>query len=461
MALHTVDRRRTHSTIITYATDLPGDTLPKLRMSEKSVSPQVASQLVRDELILDGNSRQNLATFCTTWVSPDVREIVSDAIDKNLIDKDEYPQTTEIESRCVHILADLWHSPEAATTIGCSTAGSSEAAMLAGLALKWRWRKRRLAAGGATDRPNMVCGPAQICWKKFARYFDVELREIPLREGAVGTAPGDVAQYCDENTIGVIATLGVTFTCAYEPVKEISAALDRLHIERGLDIPLHVDAASGGFVAPFIQPALEWDFRLQRVKSINSSGHKYGLAPLAVGWIVWRDAAELPEELIFRVDYLGGNVPTFALNFSRPAGEIVGQYYNLIRYGREGYRRIQQSCADTAHYLAQEVAAMGPFEVLYDGRGGLPAIVYALKHPGETHFSLYDLSDRVRMRGWQIASYPLPANRQDTVVQRILVRQGVSRDMACLLIDDLTRAVDYFGSHPQSRTREHRPTFQY
>ena len=445
----------------TYASELAARALPKHRMPDAGVSANIAHAIVRDELMLDGNSRQNLATFCTTWVTPEVRALMADCVDKNMIDKDEYPQTAEIESRCVHIMADLWHSPEATTTIGCSTTGSSEAAMLGGLALKWQWRKRRQADGKPADRPNLVCGPVQVCWKKFARYFDVELREIPLARNASGMTPDQVAQYCDENTIGLVPTLGITFTGAYEPVKDVAAALDALHEHTGVDVPIHVDAASGGFIAPFLQPDLEWDFRIPRVKSINTSGHKYGLAPLGVGWVIWRDATELPEELIFRVDYLGGDMPTFALNFSRPGGEIIAQYYNFIRYGREGYRQIQQACADTAQYLGEQVANMGPFTLVYDGVGALPAIAYMLKEPKRAGFSLYDLSDRVRMRGWQIASYPLPPNRDDTVVQRILVRHGVSRDMASLLADDIRRAIDYLKSHPTAYTGEHRPSYHH
>ena len=289
MSLHRVDQTQNGAPVMaaaTYASELAARTLPKHRMPDAGVPANVAHAIVRDELMLDGNSRQNLATFCTTWVSPEVRQLMADCVDKNMIDKDEYPQTAEIESRCVHIMADLWNSPEATTTIGCSTTGSSEAAMLGGLALKWQWRKRRQAAGKPADRPNLVCGPVQVCWKKFARYFDVELREIPLARTASGMTPDQVAKYCDENTIGLVPTLGITFTGAYEPVKDIAAALDALQERTGLDVPIHVDAASGGFIAPFLQPDLEWDFRIPRVKSINTSGHKYGLAPLGVGWVV-------------------------------------------------------------------------------------------------------------------------------------------------------------------------------
>ena len=210
----------------------------------------------------------------------------------------------------------------------------------------------------------------------------------------------------------MIPTLGVTFTGIYEPVAALARALDELQRDSGLDIPIHVDAASGGFIAPFIQQELEWDFRIERVKSISASGHKYGLAPLGVGWVIWRDKAELPEELIFNVDYLGGNMPTFALNFSRPGGQIIAQYYNFLRLGREGYTRIQQACADTAQWLAGEIAKLGPLELVYDGKGALPAVCYKLKEGQDHGFTLYDLSERVRLRGWLIASYPLPANRE-------------------------------------------------
>lgn len=462
MPLHSIDDKtgEIRPTAL-YATDLSRHALPRCRIPDAGVAPQVAYELVHDELLLDGNSRQNLATFCTTRVAPEVRQLMSDCVDKNMIDKDEYPQTAEIESRCVHMIADLWHASDAEPTIGCSTTGSSEAAMLGGLALKWRWRKKRVAAGLPADRPNLVCGPVQICWKKFARYFDVELREIPLLTGATGMAAEQVGRYCDENTIGVVPTLGVTFTGAYEPVREIAEALDALQDDRGLDLPIHVDAASGGFVAPFVQPDLEWDFRIRRVTSINASGHKYGLAPLGVGWVVWRTVSDLPDDLIFRVDYLGGDLPTFALNFSRPAGEIIAQYYNFIRHGRNGYRALQQACLDTARSLADEVTAMGPFDMVYDGRGGLPAIAYTLRDPMRAGFSLYDLSDRLRMRGWQIASYPLPPDRQDTVVQRILIRYGVSRDMATMLADDIRCALTHFSKHPLAPSVQHRPSYHH
>jgi glutamate decarboxylase len=424
--------------------------VPKYKIPPAERSARTAYALVHDELLLDGNSRQNLATFCTTWIEPEARALLEECIDKNMCDKDEYPQTAEIENRCVHIMADLWNSPDGANTIGCSTTGSSEAAMLGGLAAKWRWRAKRRAQGKSVDKPNLVCGAVQVCWHKFGRYFDVEVREVPVEGDRLMISPAEVLARCDENTIMVVPTLGLTMSCQYEPVEAIAHALDQLERDTGLDIPIHVDAASGGFLAPFCQPDIVWDFRLPRVKSINASGHKFGLAPLGVGWVVWRDHADLPEDLIFRVNYLGGDMPTFALNFSRPAGQIVCQYYNFLRLGFEGYRRVQNACYHTAQHLAAEIGKMGPFRIIHDGNGGLPAVCWTLTDSARSHFSLYDLSDRLRARGWQVPAYSMPPNREDLVVQRILVRHGVSRDLGDILLEDIGRSLATLEKHPVS-----------
>ena len=449
MTLHRYKKKRAEEEFKDiYTNSICKTQLPKDELPEKSSEPQVIKQLVKDELFMDGNSRQNLATFCTTYIEDEVRDLMDLSIDKNMIDKDEYPQTAEIERRCVNILADLWHVPDKKDTIGCSTTGSSEAAMLGGLALKWQWRKRREVEGKSTDKPNFVCGPVQICWHKFARYFDVEIREVPITENELGLRPDHLKAYCDENTIGVVATLGSTFTGIYEPVEELAKALNMIQNETGWDIPIHVDGASGAFIAPFVQRKLKWDFCIPRVKSINASGHKFGMAPLGVGWVLWRTVSDLPKELIFKVDYLGGQIPTFALNFSRPAGQIIAQYYKFLRLGREGYTAIQNDCACIAQYLGSQLEQLDSIELLYDGNGGIPAVCYTLKDESTARFSLYDLSDRLRMHGWQIASYPLPSNRQNITVQRILIRHGVSRDMVSLLLRDLRKELEHLKNNP-------------
>ena len=436
-----------------YGTTATDVAVPKYRMPKDALRPDVALALVSDELILDGNARQNLATFCTTYLDAEIHQLMDASIDKNMIDKDEYPATAELESRCVHILADLWNAPTAASAIGCSTTGSSEACMLGGLALKHKWRERMQAAGKPTDKPNLITGPVQVCWHKFARYFDVELREIPLERGRLGMTPDEVLKRVDANTIGVVPTFGVTFTCQYEPVAEVAAALDRLALAGGPDVPMHVDAASGGFVAPFIEPDLVWDFRIPRVRSINGSGHKYGLAPLGVGWVVWREQVDLPEDLIFWVNYLGGNMPTFALNFSRPGGQIVSQYYLFLRLGREGYRRIHQNAYDTAQYIGREIRKLGPFELFFDGdsRKGIPAVSWVIREGADPGYTLFDLSDRLRTRGWQAAAYTMLPNIADVVVMRLLIRHGFSRDMADLLLEDVRRSIAYLQKHPPAR----------
>ena len=463
MPLHSKTKKSDDLLDDVYASSDLATALPKFSFPGREEDPRHIYNAIHDELMLDGNSRQNLATFCTTWLEPEVRQLMAETVDKNMIDKDEYPQTAAIEERCVHMMADLWNAPEAASTVGCSTTGSSEAAMLGGLAMKWRWRAKRQAAGKPSDKPNLICGPVQICWHKFCRYWDVEIREIPMEDDRLIMSPEEVIKRCDENTIGVVPTLGVTYTGQYEPVAEVAAALDKHEAETGLDIPIHVDAASGGFLAPFCDPDLFWDFRLERVVSINASGHKFGLAPLGVGWAIWRDQAHLPDDLVFDVNYLGGHMPTFALNFSRPGGEIIAQYYNFLRLGREGYRKIQQSCYDTAQALARAIEKMGPFEILYDGKGGIPALCWKLKDDADVSYNLYDLADQLRSRGWLVPAYSMPPNRTELVIQRILVRHGFSRDLASLLLDDMQRALAHFEKHPvtESLTEEEAGGFDH
>ena len=376
---------------------------------------------------------------------------MTETANKNLIDKDEYPQTAEIERRCVRMLADLWHAPDAERGTGASTTGSSEACMLAGMAFKWRWRKRMEDAGKATDRPNLVMGAnVQVCWEKFCRYWEVEPRLVPVEAGRYHLGAGEAAEHCDENTIGVVAIMGSTMDGSYEPVAELAAALDALAATPGgPDVPIHVDAASGGFVAPFLQPEIEWDFRIKRVASINSSGHKYGLVYPGVGWIVWRDREALPEDLVFKVNYLGGEMPTFALTFSRPGSNVAAQYYNFIRLGFSGYRRIQQTCQDIALYLSGEISKLGPFELLSDGRD-LPVFAFKLRDDVDK-YSVFDISERLRMRGWQVPAYTFPENLTDMAVMRIVIRNGFSMDLANLLLDDLKAHLRILEHHPQTQ----------
>ena len=430
--------------------------MPKQQFPLVASDPEMTMRILREELLLDGNAKQNLATFCQTYDAKWLTKLMELGQDKNLIDKDEYPQTAEIERRCVNLIADLWNAPAAITgneAVGCSTVGSSEAAMLGGMAAKWRWRKARQAEGKPTDKPNMVCGSVQICWKKFAVYWDVEMREIEMRPGAMCMEPEDVIAQVDENTIFVVPTLGVTYHGLYEDVSAISDALDQVQRDKGWDIPIHVDGASGGFTVPFTAPndVKPWDFRLPRVKSINASGHKFGLSPLGCGWCLWRTKEDLPDELIFHVTYLGGDMPTFQLNFSRPASQVIAQYFNFASLGKEGYKEVHDACHTISKYIASKLESLGCFDIIHDGDAtkGIPCVTWTMKSDVPAgQFTLYDLADRLRVRGWQVPAYPFTGTYANTAYQRILVRRGFSRDLADLLMDDIEAAVNHFKLNP-------------
>jgi glutamate decarboxylase len=407
------------------------------------MDPDAAYRFIHDELMLDGSSRLNLATFVTTWMDPQAERLMAETFDKNMIDKDEYPATAAIEQRCVCMVADLFHAEDLrdddpASAIGVSTIGSSEAVMLGGLALKWRWRQR-MGSGWRGRTPNLVMGSnVQVVWEKFCRYFDVEPRYLPMEEGRYVITPEQVVDAVDEDTIGVVAILGTTYTGELEPIDEICAALDKLAADGGVDVPVHVDAASGGFVVPFLHPGLKWDFRLPRVVSINVSGHKYGLTYPGIGFVVWRSAEHLPEDLVFRVNYLGGDMPTFTLNFSRPGNQVVGQYYNFLRLGREGYTQVMQALSQTARWLAGQLAAGEHFEVISDG-SAIPVV--AARLAGDRGYTEFDVSHELRTFGWQVPAYTMPDNATDVAVLRIVVREGLSADLARALHDDTVTAL--------------------
>ncbi|MFF7988335.1 glutamate decarboxylase [Kitasatospora xanthocidica] len=451
MALHKGARgnRRLSIGVFTALTDPLGAMKlapPVHRLGAGPVPAETAYQLIHDELMLDGNAKLNLATFVTTSMEAQATRLMTECLDKNMIDKDEYPQTAELERRCVAILADLWHAPDPDTAVGCSTTGSSEACMLAGMALKRRWMRRNPERYAAGARPNLVMGVnVQVCWEKFCTFWEIEARTAPMEGDRFHLDAERAVALCDRDTIGVVSVLGSTFDGSYEPVAEICAALDAFQERTGIDVPVHVDGASGGMVAPFLDPELVWDFRLPRVASINTSGHKYGLVYPGVGWALWRDQEALPEELVFRVNYLGGEMPTFALNFSRPGAEVIAQYYVLLRLGREGFRAVQGACREVATYLAGEIGKLDCFRLLTRG-DQVP--VFAFTTDGNVPFDVFDVSRRLRERGWQVPAYTFPANREDLSVLRVVCRNGFSRDLADLLLADLDRLLPELRRQP-------------
>ena len=410
---------------------------PKFEMPKKSMPGEVAYQLVHDEAMMDGNARLNLATFVTTWMDDYARRVMTENMDKNMIDKTEYPQTAEIERRCVNIIAKLWHSPEPPYCTGTSTVGSSEACMLGGIAALKRWQKRRRAKKLPTDKPNFIISTCmQVVWEKFAIYWDVEMRMVPVTADKITMNPQDVVKMCDENTICVVPIQGVTITGLNDNVKEINDALDKLNAQKGWEICIHVDAATGGFIHPFIDPDTVWDFRLKWVLSISVSGHKFGLVYPGVGWVVWKDKQYLPEEMNFAVNYLGANIPSISINFSRPGNQVLAQYYQFLRLGMEGYRQIQQNCINVCLYLKQQLKDMGIFEFFSNDMPN-PLFIWKLKNDPSRKWTLYDLSDALHTQGWQVPAYTMPKDMEDVVIMRVVVRQGTGQDLADLLVKDI------------------------
>ncbi len=410
---------------------------PKFYLPRNQMPADVAYQILKDEAMLDGNARMNLATFVTTWMDDKATKIMSETMDKNMIDKTEYPQTAEIERRCVNMLAKLWNTQESGYCTGVSTVGSSEACMLGGLAALFRWKEARRAEGKSTNKPNFVISSAfQVVWEKFAHYWELEMRCVPISRDCPTLDAKKAIELCDENTFCIVPIQGVTMTGLNDNVRELDMALDELNERTGWGISIHVDAATGGFILPFLDPEQQWDFRLKWVKSISTSGHKFGLVYPGVGWVVWRDRECLPDNMVFNVNYLGENVPTIAINFSRPASQILAQYYQFIRLGFEGYKRIQQNCMDVTNYLMEKIQNIDIFK-LYSPTTPNPLFAWELVESKNRMWTLYDLSERLNINGWQVPAYTLPDALEEIVVMRIVVRQGTSRDLADMLLKNL------------------------
>lgn len=421
----------------TYASRFFTKPVSRYHIPDEGMDADVVYQLIHDELNIDGNPALNLATFVTTWMEPQAEKLIMETLNKNLVDQDEYPQTGIIQERVINMLAQLYHAPKNKEYIGTATIGSSEAIMLGLLAHKWRWRKKREQQGKPTQNPNMVIGAdVHVVWEKFARYFDVEMRIIPMQKNRYILSVEEVRHQIDENTICVGVVMGTTFTGQLDPVEEVNAMLQEIEKEKGWDIPIHVDGASGGFILPFLYPDFKWDFRLSHVRSINVSGHKYGLVYPGVGWLIMKDKSELPEELIFYVNYLGSEEATYTLNFSRGSAMVAAQYYNLLRLGKNGYRQIMENSLMNARYLASKINEIKYFDLI---NKDIKLPILALTVTKSAGFSVYQLSDKLRERGWIVPAYSLPADANDIKVLRIVIKENFSRDMAGMLIQDMLR----------------------
>lgn len=418
--------------------------VPKYEFPEEGMSPRAAYQLVHDEQSLDGNPFLNLASFVNTWMEPEADKLVMENINKNIIDIFEYPQTDKvIHKNLVNMLGRLFNGHDV-EFMGAATAGSSEAIMLGLLAHKWTWKN----SGRGTGKPNIVFGnDAHVCWDKFARYFDVEARKIPIDKDRRTITAQAVAEKIDENTICVGCVLGTTFTGEIDPIEEINDLLVKYKQEKGWDIPIHIDGASGGFILPFTDPGFEWDFRLERVRSINVSGHKYGLTYPGLGWLIFRDKSDLPDDLIFKVNYLGEEEETYTLNFSGGSAMVVAQYYNILRFGRAGYTGIMKNILEVSRNLADELDGLGWFEMLNKGER-LPIIAFRQKE--ETGFSLQQLSHKLREKGWIVPAYCLPENAENIELMRVVVRENFTSEMAAILVKDIDEAYKFLKNEGKS-----------
>ncbi|XP_022853847.1 glutamate decarboxylase-like [Olea europaea var. sylvestris] len=432
----------------TFASRYVRDSLPRFKVPENSIPKEAAYQIINDELMLDGNPRLNLASFVTTWMEPECDKLIMDAINKNYVDMDEYPVTTELQNRCVNMIGHLFNAPlgDGEAAVGVGTVGSSEAIMLAGLAFKRKWQNKMKSLGKPCDKPNIVTGAnVQVCWEKFARYFEVELKEVKLRDGYYVMDPEKAVEMVDENTICVAAILGSTLNGEFEDVKQLNDLLMKKNQETGWDTPIHVDAASGGFIAPFLYPELEWDFRLPLVKSINVSGHKYGLVYAGIGWVIWRNKEDLPEELIFHINYLGADQPTFTLNFSKGSSQVIAQYYQLIRLGYEGYKNIMENCQENAMVLKEGLEKTGRFNIVSKDNG-VPLVAFSLKD--NSRHTEFEVSDMLRRFGWIVPAYTMPPDAQHVTVLRVVIREDFSRTLAEHLVMDIQKVLNELDMLP-------------
>ncbi|MDF1828255.1 MAG: glutamate decarboxylase [Legionellaceae bacterium] len=427
----------------TYASryDLENFTLSEF--NQEGIPAPIVKQLIQDELNLEGIPILNLASFVTTWMEPEADELIMQCINKNFIDHDEYPEVEKIHARCIHILADLLHAPEQHNYVGTATVGSSEAIMLAGLAHKFNWRNKRKKAGLDATKPNIIMGSnVQICWDKFARYFDVEAKIIPIQDNKYIITAEDVKPLIDENTICIATILGTTFTGEYDEIEEMNQLLINIKQEKNWDIPIHVDGASGGFISMFLDDGISWDFQLEQVKSINLSGHKYGLVYPGIGWLLFKDASVVPDDLVFNVNYLGGNMPTYTLNFSRGSAMIVAQYYNFLRLGYAGYQKIVTNMMQVSQVIAEGMIKTGMFSLL--GTRRMEPVV-SIKLKQNQHFSVFDISRELRAYGWIVPAYTMPPNAEHIEVMRVVVKENMSVTLA----HDFLAAVDNVLAHLQ------------
>lgn len=430
---------------IIFGSEAMREPAPAEYIPQHKTPAEIAYQIVKDETFPQTQPRLNLATFVTTYMDDYGTRLMNEAVGINYIDETEYPRVAVMCGRCINMVANMWHTPEEGEwKTGAVGIGSSEACMLGGVAAWLRWRERRKKEGKPYDKPNLVMSSAyQVVWEKFCQLWQIEMRTVPITYSHPTLDVEEAIRMCDENTICIVPIAGVTWTGMNDDIEALDKALEEYNSKTGSDIPIHVDAASGGFILPFLNPDKKWDFRLKWVKSISTSGHKYGLVYPGLGWVIWRDKSYLPGDMSFSVNYLGANITQVGLNFSRPAAQILAQYYNFIHLGVDGYREIHSNSMDIAEYCHDKIGKMPCFEN-YSKTLDNPLFIWRLKpeYDKKANWTLYDLQDKLMQKGWMVPAYTMPKNIEEMVVMRIVVRHGMSRDMADMLIGDINDSVE-------------------
>lgn len=436
-------RKETAETAV-YGSDEMLQKAPVDKIPENPTTGEIAYRMVKDETYAQTQPHLNFATFVTTYMDEYATRLMNESININYIDETEYPRIAKMCGKCINIVANLWNSPEKREwKTGALAIGSSEACMLGGVAAWLRWKDKRKAAGKPYDKPNFVISSGmQVVWEKFSQLWQIEMRMVPLTLEKTTLDPQDALKMCDENTICIVPIQGVTWTGLNDDVKALNDALEVYNKKTGYDIPIHVDAASGGYILPFLNPELEWDFRLKWVLSISTSGHKFGLVYPGLGWVVWKDKKYLPDAMSFSVNYLGADITQVGLNFSRPAAQILGQYYQFIRLGFKGYRDIQYNSMQVAKYAHEQIGKMGPF-VTYSKEVVNPLFIWSLKpeYDKKAKWTLFDLQAKLQESGWMVPAYTMPKNIEDMVVMRMVCRQGTSIDTMDMLLGDIRNAI--------------------
>ncbi len=422
--------------------DSPSQTIP-----DKMMPPDAVYQLIKDETFSQTQPQLNLASFVTTYMDEYATRLMNEAININSVDETEYPRIAVMNQKCINIMANLWNSPEKEESkAGALGIGSSEACMLGGVAALMRWKERRKAKKKPFDKPNLVISACyQVVWEKFAQFWDIEMRLVPVTHEKPSLDAADAVALCDENTICVVSIQGVTYTGLNDDAQALDAALDEYNAKTGNEVCIHIDAATGGYILPFLKPEVVWDFRLKWVLSISTSAHKFGLVYPGIGWVVWKERKYLPKAMAFSVDYLGANVIQVGMNYSRPAAQILGQYYQFCRLGREGYTAIQTNSMNVAKYARDAIGAMSPFK-LYGDEMPNPLFIWSLKpeYNKTAKWSLYDLQYKLQESGWMVPAYTLPKKLEEQVVMRVVARQGISRDVIDQLLGNIRSAVAGF-----------------